>query len=233
MKVWVFVEGESDSRALSSLWNDWKQELQKKRWGIQLIPLKNKSNYFKKIGPRTAEKLLYNENDLVVGLPDLYPNQNYASGEYRHSNMKELREIQVRLVNRSLQKNVSPDDINRYMDRFYGSALKHDLEMLLLTVPSLLQKRLGVTNISRSWRVHPEDQNQNKPPKKIVEALFQTRLKRAYREMTDCEAILGKAALSEVLFDESGIAQCPTFRAMLDWIGEKTGVQAYNIGNAG
>lgn len=65
------------------------------------------------------------------------------------------------------------------------------------------------------------------PPKRIVEGLFRTHLKRPYREIADSHAILSKADLREVVFDEHGTVQCPIFRAMIDWIGNKTGVPGY------
>ncbi len=98
MKVWIYVEGKSDVGALSALWGNWKEKLGEKGWGIQLIHLENKSNYFIKIGHRVTEKLLYDTRDLVVGLPDLYPNQNYATTQYKHKNLQELQGVQTRLV---------------------------------------------------------------------------------------------------------------------------------------
>ncbi len=218
MKVWIFVEGRSDVQALSALWSGWRQKLGEKGWGIQLIFLENKSNYFKKIGPRIIEKLVHDKRDLVVGLPDLYPNQNYANTEYKHNNLRELQGVQERLVNQSLLQKVRRTDINSYMARFYASALKHDLEVLILAATSQLQSRLGMQNRPSGWR-RPEDQNQDKPPKKIVEELFRRHLKRPYREISDSDAILRNADLREVA------EQCPAFRAMIDWIGEKTGVR--------
>lgn len=76
MKVWIFVEGKSDVQALSSLWRDWKQKLGAKGWGLQFISLDDKSKYFRKIGHRATEKLVHDTRDLVVGLPDLYPNRD-------------------------------------------------------------------------------------------------------------------------------------------------------------
>ena len=55
----------------------------------------------------------------------------------------------------------------------------------------------------------------------FVEELFQKELKRSYRENTDSDAILRNASLREVA------EQCPTFRAMIDWIGKNTGVPGY------
>lgn len=172
-----------------------------------------------------------NVNDLVVGLPDLYP--DFASGEYRHSDLQELKDVQVRLVKRSLQEKVGSGDTNCKIPRFYASTLKHDLEMLLLAVPNHLQSLLKMSTRPHGWRLPPEDQNQDRPPKRIVEELFRVNLKRSYLKTKDGHAILRNADLSEVLFDRNGREQCPAFRAMLDWIGEKTRVQAYNTVNAG
>ena len=218
MKVWIFVEGESDVQALSALWRGWRQRLKENGWGIQLIPLEGKPKYFRKIGPRATEKLANDAHDLVVGLPDLYPNQDYANTEYRHDDLEELRAVQTRLVKQQMGRRT---DINSYMARFYASALKHDLEVLLLAATSQLQSQLKMSNRPSGWRQPPEEQNQEKPPKKIVEELFRTRLKRAYREIADSTAILRDADLRQVA------EQCPTFCAMIDWIGGKTGVSGY------
>ena len=221
MKVWIFVEGSSEVKALSALLNDWKQNLSAKGWGIQLIPLANKSNYFKKIGARATEKLANDVHDLVVGLPDLYPNRDYAGTEYKHDNLEELRDVQTRLVKQSLQQEVRRADIDGHIARFYPGALKHDLEVLLLAATSQLQSRLKMSNRPSGWRQPPEEQNQDRPPKRIVEDLFRRHLKQSYRETTDSYAILRNADLREVA------EQCPTLRDMIDWIGEKTGVPGY------
>ena len=219
MKVWIFVEGKSDVQALSALWSGWKQKLSEEGWGIQLIPLESKSNYFRKIGSRATEKLANDAHDLVVGLPDLYPSQNYANTDYRHNNLQELQGVQRRLVERHLQR--IGGHINSHMARFYPSALKHDLEVLILAATSQLQSRLKMSNKPSGWRQPPEEQNQDRPPKRIVEDLFRRHLKRSYRENTDSDAILRDADLREVA------EQCPTFRALIDWIGGKTGVPGY------
>ena len=222
MKVWIFVEGKSDVQALSALLSDWKQKLSAKGWGIQLISLESKSKYFRKIGSRATEKLANDARDLVVGLPDLYPNQNYANTDYRHNNLQELQGVQTRLVKQHLQQQMGRrTDIGSHITRFYASALKHDLEVLLLAATSQLQSRLKMSNRPSGWRRPPEEQNQDRPPKRIVEDLFRRELKRSYRENTDSDAILRNADLREVA------KQCPAFRAMIDWVGEKTGVRGY------
>ena len=193
MKVWIFVEGDSDVKALSALLNGWKQNLSTKSWGIQVIPLDSKSKYFKKIGSRATEKLANNADDLVVGLPDLYPNRDYADTEYKHNNLQELQGVQTRLVRQDLRQQMGRRaNVDSHMARFYASALKHDLEVLLLAATSQLQSRLKMSNKPSGWRQPPEEQNQDRPPKRIVEYLFQRELKRSYRENTDSDAILRK-----------------------------------------
>ena len=232
MKIWVYVEGRSDKGALSVLFRNWMQDLKMRGWGIEFVSLNNKSKYLNKIGPRVAEKLVNNSHDLVIGLPDLYPNQDYEKTEYSHNSLQELRNLQTLLVKRSLQKKVGPGNTDLRISRFYASALKHDLEMLFLTVPRHLQTSLRMKNAPKGWRLPPEDQNQNNPPKNIVEKLFRIHRKQSYLEAKDGHAILRNVDISEVLYDERGQEQCPTFRAMLDWIGEKTGVKAYSIDSA-
>ena len=227
MKVWIFVEGKSDVKALSALWSGWNQKLSEKGWGIKPIPLESKSKYFRKIGSRATEKLANDARDLVVGLPDLYPNRDYADTEYKHNNLQELQGVQRRLVKQHVQQMGRRTDIDSHMARFYASALKHDLEMLLLAATSQLQSRLNMSNRPSGWRRPPENQNQNKPPKKIVEELFRRHIGQPYREIVDSHAILSKTDLREVVFDEHGTVQCPVFRAMIDWIGAKTGVPGY------
>ena len=123
MKVWIFVEGKSDVQALSALWSGWKQNLSTKGWGIQLIPLESKSNYFRKIGSRATEKLANDACDLVVGLPHLYPNRDYADTEYKHNNLQELQGVQTRLIKQHLQQQMGRrTDIGSHITRFYASA---------------------------------------------------------------------------------------------------------------
>lgn len=219
MKAWIYVEGSSDARGLSALFSKWRQELGKEGWGLQTIPLSSKSSFFRSIGPRAVEKLCQDENDLVVGLPDLYPNRDYANTVYRHGNLEELQEVQRRLVRQGLSRWAGRSG-KTCMERFYASALKHDLEVLLLAASHQLGYRLGLQSPPGGWRRPPEDQNQERPPRKIVEDLFRRNLKRAYRQNTDGSAILGRADLREIA------EQCPTFRSMIDWIGRKTGVPA-------
>ncbi len=221
MKVWVFVEGRSDIGALKALWDGWRRKLGERGWGIQFISLENKHKYLRKIGAQATGKLVDDRLDLVVGLPDLYPNKGIAA-EYKHRNLEDLRDVQNRLVRQDLEKRgIRRADVDSHIDRFYASAMKHDMEVLLLAATSQLRSRLNMSNEPGSWQRPPEKQNQERPPKRVVEELFKRHLKRSYREITDSDAILRNADLHDIA------EHCPTFGAMIDWIGEKTHVPGY------
>ncbi|MDO8720980.1 MAG: DUF4276 family protein [Syntrophales bacterium] len=230
MKVWIFVEGESDRIALNTLWEKWRESLRKFGWGIQIIPLDGKSRYFRKIGPHAAEKLMHNENDLVVGLPDLYPNSEYKNSSYKHNNLYELKMLQKQLVKDNLAKvfGASPVDIQAALARFYPTAFKHDLEMLLLAAREELRKVLETNDALGNWRHPVEDQNQIKPPKYVIDELFQAKKGRKYRDTVHAKAVLEKVGdIKTVLYHNGNQLQCPVFKDLLDWIGAKTGVSAY------
>jgi hypothetical protein len=230
MKVWVFVEGESDKIALNTLWTSWRLELGRKGWGIQIHPLDDKSRYFRKIGPRAAEKMVHDDRDLVVGLPDLYPNGAYSHTEFKHDDLSELKAVQTRLVRDALQTvfELSPKNAQSTLARFFPSALKHDLEVLLLAAVDELRQTLGTEETLGGWRHPVEDQNQQRPPKYVVEELFRTKKGRCYRDTVHAKVVLEKVTdIERLLFSSSGQLECPVFKETMDWIGEKTGVAAY------
>lgn len=230
MKVWVFVEGESDRIALNTLWATWRTGLGKKGWGIQIHPLDDKSRYFRKIGHRAAEKMVNNEQDLVVGLPDLYPNAEYSQTKFKHADLQELKAVQTRLVQDALQTvfQLSPTTVRERLVRFFPSALKHDLEALLLAAVDELRQTLGTEEKLGNWRHPVEDQNQKKPPKYVVEELFRTKKGRCYRDTVHAKVVLEKVTdIKKLLFSNSGQLECPVFKETMDWIAARTGVPAY------
>jgi len=230
MKVWVFVEGPSDRIALESLWKAWKERLREKRHGIAIIPLDDKSRFFRKIGHHVAEKLVGGAQDVAVGLPDLYPSAAYNSTIYKHDSILELQRVQVSEVKRALREVYRQQDpsVQQLLQRFLPSALKHDLEMLLLAAKQELAGYLRVPGNLGSWREPVEDQNQQRPPKRIIEELFRTKKGCAYRDTLHAPAVLGRVAdIRDLLFNQQKQVQCPVFKEMLDWIGARTGVPAY------
>lgn len=123
-------------------------------------------------------------------------------------------------------------EINSCVARFLGTALKHDLEMLLLAAKEELRGHLRTADrLDDSWRKPVEDQNQERPPKRVVEELFRTKSakKRAYRDTKDAPAVLRRIEnIRTILYDSTRQMQCPVFKSMLDWVGDRTGVRAYD-----
>lgn len=229
MKVWIFVEGDSDRIALNTLWVRWQDSLKRGYDGFRIIPLQNKSQFFRKIGHRAAEKLSNNQDDLVVGLPDLYPNSQYVNSQYKHDNVDELKEVQKALVKENLIKvfKCSPTQSETALERFYPTAFKYDLEMLLLAAIDELRKVLNTGDALGHWQHPVENQNQMSPPKRVVEALFRTRRKISYRDTVHARAVLEKVAdINTILYGNKNELQCPVFKSLMDWIGDRTGVPA-------
>lgn len=232
MKVWIYVEGESDKLALKTLWRSWREQLRTGGHGISISTLGGKSKFFHKIGHRAAEKLYANKDDIAIGLPDLYPNQPYIGTRFEHMDMIQIKSIQKSEVCNALQNifGVNHSQVQQLLERFLPSALKYDLEMLLLAAQEQLRNYLGTRDRLGNWRNPVEDQDQNHPPKRIVEELFRTksRTRRAYRDTRDASAVLRNVTdIKTIIYNATNQIKCPVFKALLDWIGEKTTIPAY------
>lgn len=108
-------------------------------------------------------------------------------------------------------------DDARIQERFKVFCFKHDLEALLLAAQHELAHRLGAKSIAVTWRVPVEDQDQDQPPKRIVESLFAERGKR-YRDTVDAPIILGACQYQEIA------DRCPQcFRPFVEFL---TGLRA-------
>jgi hypothetical protein len=197
--------------------------------GLRLVSLEDKMRLLKKIGAHAAEKLVSSPDDRVIALPDLYPMKSYDNTEFRHGNLSGLRELLNLRVADAL-KHLYKADPQLFMWRFYASALKHDLESLLLAAEPALTKYLRVGGRLGAWNNLVEDQNDDEPPKRIIEKIFRTKSPKriAYRDTVHAPAILEQVEnLDSLLHFENGRVRCPTFKDTVDWIVEQTGVTAY------
>lgn len=232
MKAWIYVEGPGDVLALEALWRKWLEDLRKCGHGISIHPLVDKSRLLRKIGYLAAEKLVNNDNDVVVGLPDLYPNNVYNTTPEKHDNYSELQTVQQTKVAKALHEIYGFPKAKQgpYLDRFFPGAFKHDSEVLLLAAKDELRATLQTTEKLGEWRVPVEDQNQSNPPKYVVQNLFRTKLKpgRKYQETTHPAAVLRRVRdVGSLLFTDDGRENCPVFKSVLDWLGARFDVPAY------
>ena len=101
---------------------------------------------------------------------------------------------------------------------------------LLLAAVEHLRAALGTRERLGTWRTPVEDQDQARPPKRVVEELFRTKSceKREYRDTRDARSVLARVEnVRDILYTESGQVTCPVFKAMLDWLGGRLGTPAY------
>jgi hypothetical protein len=233
LKAWVYVEGPSDVAALNALWSRWRNRLRQAGHGIELVHLVDKATFFRKLGRRAAKTLKESPQHLVVGLPDLYPNEPYVATPHRHANLEELKTVQRRLVGQAVREwpGVDSSSVPELLSRFFPAALKYDLEMLLLAARPELRIVLNTRDKLGDWRLPVEDQDQGRPPKQVIEELFLSKSPehRRYRDTRDAPNVLRRVSdIRTLLYTDAGQVNCPTFKATLDWLGERFGVPAYD-----
>ena len=197
MKVLIYVEGPSDRAALTALLRPVIDAGQARGVGITFHPQHSKDAVLDDVPHKAADHLADKPQDLVIALPDLYPMSRYAGSRNAHSNFKELKKLfRDRFEARADQLNLA----DKVRARFRVHCLKHDLEALLLASPDVLRQRLNTKDqLKKGWRKPVENQNDEQPPKRIVEALFNKyRKKPGYIDTIDAPWILERADLASV-----------------------------------
>jgi hypothetical protein len=176
-------------------------EGQRRRVGVQFIPLGDKAKILNTSAGKAARHLAEHPEDWVVALPDLYPMAQYNDTPNEHRSFADLeRLLTEHFVGEARRHRVTA----QAQEHFRVHCLKHDLEVLLLACPDPLRQRLGTDHALGHWRSPIEDQNDQQPPKRIVEALFKKyRPKPGYVETVDAPWILERASLEAV------VAKCP------------------------
>ena len=197
MKVLVYVEGPSDQAALRALLRSVLADGQRRGVGIQFLPLGDKAKILNTSAGKAARHLAEHPEDRVFALPDLYPMAYYDGTPNAHRSFADLeRLLTARFAKEAQRYRVSPATQAHF--RVY--CLKHDLEVLLLACRDELRQRLGTDHALGQWRSPVEDQNDDQPPKRVIEGLFKKyRHKPDYIETVDAPWILERASLEAVL----------------------------------
>ncbi len=208
MKVIVYVEGPSDRLAMQELLTSLLARLQTR--GVTVIFLsignENKKDLILKTPIKAVNILRNDPQSVVIALPDLYP-PNHG---FPHSTFADLSKgLRERFKKELERKNV--DDV-RLHERFHIFCFKHDLESLVLAAENQLASRLGVASIDCTWVKPVEDQNHNKPPKRIVEQLFEMYGEK-YKDTIDAPLILGATPYHEIAY---ACYQC--FKPFVDYL---------------
>lgn len=164
---------------------------------VYFHPQGNKDALLDAVPRRAADYLADQPGDWVIALPDLYPMARYAGTRNAHASFGELEKL---LRERFEERAASLGLAGGVRQRFRVHCLKHDLEALLLAAPDQLRQRLGTADALRNaWRKPVEDQDDNRPPKRVVEELFKKyRKKPGYVDTSDAPWILARADLAAV-----------------------------------
>ena len=188
LSVMVYVEGQSDVKGMEALLRpllDQKAEQGVKINFYEAPPGDKKASLMTKT-PANAVKILKNNPYAhVVIMPDLYPLKKALP----HETAQQLKAVIRDQFTQALKREGLADD-QRFHERFAVFCFKYDLEALVLSALQPLALRLGVKAIQPTWRLPVEDQNNDTPPKKVVEALFKKHHTH-YRETVDAVGIMG------------------------------------------
>lgn len=209
-KVIIYVEGPSDKLALTELL---KPLVGKKiQQGVSIDFFETpagdrKASLLNKVPDKAVNILLNDPTAIVLAVPDLYPKNK----GFPHTTYPELVHGLTANFDHSLQLKCQPVD-ERIKQRFKVFCFKHDLEALLLAAEESLQARFGNAPLGVSWKKPVEDQNQNHPPKYVVEEIYQKHGQR-YKDTVDAPLIL--CGVSYQLIAE----RCPQcFKPFIDYL---------------
>ena len=204
MKVLVYVEGPADRAGLEALLRPLIEAGQERGVGMRFLPQHGKGALLEGVPSRAADHLADHPNDWVIALPDLYPMRAYDGTANEHRSGGDLD----RLLRRRFEARADLLRLGAEARRhFLVHCLKHDLEALLLACPGQLRRRLGTDHsLENRWRKPVEEQDDERPPKQIVERLFRRyRGKPGYVDTSDAPWILERADLPAV---EKACPQC-------------------------
>lgn len=195
MRVIVYVEGRSDIYAMRQLLKPLIERKQTEGIAISFNEKTegNRKKNLLEIVPIHAVDILLNQPDSIVAiLPDLYPkNISFPHETYEQMNDGIRKKFYERLKKKGIQ------DDSRIFERFHVFCFKHDLEALLLAAEDQLRNHLGTLKFDRSWMKPVEDQDQDCPPKRVVEQLFQD-CNRRYKASVDAPMILSGVRYQDI-----------------------------------
>lgn len=170
-KVAIWVEGESDVLAMKALLEKLIESKRQNGVSIDFFQTSdgNRKRQLILAAPERAARFLSkNPYGYAVILPDLHP----INVPKPHQTPAELEQVILGEFETALhQKNYIIQD---YRERFRVFCFKYDLEALVLAAEESLASHLEAHPLKIDWVKPVEDQNKDRPPKRVVEELFKT-----------------------------------------------------------
>ena len=196
MRFVVFVEGDVEKRVLSPFLRRWLDPNTTNRVGVHVIRFQGVNQFTKKV-PIVARKHLdgpaQSEIIAAVGMLDLY------GVDYYPPEISSVKERYDWLCQRF------SDEVHHTKFRMFCAV--HELEAWILSQPNVLP-----TEVKRALpsTVQPENINFGEPPSKLLQKLYDEKLKRQYKKIVDGTNLFTRL--------DPAVARdrCPYLKLMLD-----------------
>jgi hypothetical protein len=197
MKLVLFVEGYTERKALPEFFRRWLDPRAPKRVGIKVVRFEGWRDYYGDIQKKVALNLSGKAGaDVIaaIGLLDLYGPTFYPSD-------KSTAAERYAWAKEHIERRVNHE-------RFRQHFATHETEAWLLSDPSILPRPVATALPSRCAR--PETVNFNEPPAKLLERLYQEKLRKGYKKVID------GANLFQSLTPDIAYNKCPYLKLLLD-----------------
>jgi len=196
MKFVLFVEGHAERDALPKFLKRWFDQRLGSRVGIQAVRFEGWADFKKRVGRKVQMHLRGPKNtDIIaaIGLLDLYGPTFYPPSANTVSD-------RLALGAELIEKEVNDP-------RFRMFFAVHELEAWILSQPELLPP--AVRGALPAKVGQPEVINFNEPPSKLLNRLYNEKLKTDYKKVVNGKNLFAKLDPAVVY------EKCPNFAAML------------------
>ena len=197
MNFVVFVEGDTERKALGQFLKRWLDPRLNQPVGVKVISSRGWASYRKEVKAKVHLHLSgrgSTDTIAAIGLLDLYGPDFYPP----HVQSAEDRRAWAK------------QDIERHVahPRFRQHFAVHEVEAWLLAEPDVLPPR--VRDALPGKCAQPETINFDEPPARLLDQLYRQRLGRRYAKVIDGSDLFRKLA------PDKAYAACPSLKAMLD-----------------
>ena len=198
MRFLLFVEGDTEYKALKPFLHRWLNVRLSSNVGINPINLKGNQGFHRKIKNRVHHYLGQDKRGEIIaamGLLDLYKGADFPVGQSG--------------VDERYQWGVSYYESMVGHEKFKMFFAVHETEAWLLSDPSVFPR--GVRGrIQRECGRDPEGVDFDRPPAKRLDTIYESATGKSYKKITHGTQLFNK------LDPENVYAKCPHFRRMLD-----------------
>ncbi len=196
MKIVLFVEGHTEHQAVAAFLKRWLDARLDKPVGVQTVRFEGWPELVDHCAAHARRHLNAPKADViaVLALLDLYGPTFYPAD-------KETPAARYEWAKAHLEARVNQPGFSQHF-------AVHETEAWLLSDPTIFPTEIRKTLVDKY--PHPERVNNEEPPAKLLDRLYQTRLKRGYRKTVDGKLLFGK------LDPAAAYQRCPSLKALLD-----------------